>query len=376
MHLAVLEEFYQEKKDSAIRSRVQADILAFHKKLCSKTKAQHLEVLLWLKHFAHVFELSETIQNLFVIKGYGMASLSDSGWRQKRTIQLRGLEKLIHHNFAGNYSIILKEHQMQSYKSEVVLKSGLHGGYFCLPTGAGKSSVALLIMSLLASQMPTLFIVPTTTLMDQVIETIKKLSPKTHVARFDGSAKHCFGGEFMVTTYASLEKDSTRREPLIPLEAFGIVWADEAHHSITAGRAHMIRQLQQTAHVFGLTATDYYETTRKKGDLGAVSEIFGSKIFEIPLEDLIVAGELSPIKNVIVHAKDLPVKNGGWRNKTQDAFYTDAELESILNQDAFNDVICDIYLNEHDPYTAKPLFEQSTLIFCAGINHAESVCSL
>ena len=125
-----------------------------------------------------------------------------------------------------------------------------------------------------------------------------------------------------------MKKDSTRKEPLIPLEAFGIVWADEAHHSITAGRAHMIRQLQQTAHVFGLTATDYYETTRKKGDFRAVGEIFGNKIFEIPIEDLVVAGEHAPIKNIIVHAKDIPVKNGGWRSKNQDVFYTDAELES------------------------------------------------
>ena len=52
-----------------------------------------------------------------------------------------------------------------------------------------------LLMSL-ASEMPTLFIVPTTTLMDQVIETIKKLSPKTHVARFRMEVQSNDFGEF------------------------------------------------------------------------------------------------------------------------------------------------------------------------------------
>lgn len=249
------------------------------------------------------------------------------------------------------------------------------GGYFCLPTGAGKSYLALLLS--LASEMPTLIVVPSVTLMDQFIGTLKKLDKTVSITRFDGVAKRAFGGHFIITTYASLEQDMRRHEPLIPYQSIGLIWADEAHHSLTAGRAALIQQLQSKAHVFGLTATDEYLTKRKKGDFKNVGQVFGKKIFGIELLELINNNELSPVKTVIVHAPGLPPRRSDtYKSKKDDEFYTDAELEEVLNQDMFNSIICDTYLNEYDPDTKEFFFKKPALVFCIGVAHAEAVCDL
>lgn len=367
-HLSVLAHRYKMERDGAARDQALNDIHRFHAHFAPLGSSQ-IAVLAWLKHFSVVFGAPQETQALFGL-GYTMAPLTENDWLEKRSSQLvQGLLKIETDDFAQKYKFTLRQHQKDALNaclSHVMF--GETSGYFYFPCGAGKMLITLLLT--LASEMPTLIIVPSTGLMNQTIAGIKYLAPDIPVTRFDGRDKDIFNGYLMVTTYANLERDAQHAHPVVPLEQFGIIWADEAHNCLTPVRASLIKRAQAGAFVFGLTARDVSESQPQRQDLAEFTQVFGEKIFEISLFELVKRGELAPIKNVIVHApalpKDLPVKPE----------YTDAELETALNLPIFNTIVCDMYLNEYDPTTGLPLLGQPALIFCTGVAHAEAICKM
>lgn len=364
-HLSNLAERYKRTKDTTVRERALKDIRQFH---THSIQPRHSLVQAWLKYFSVVFDADKDTQNLCANLGFKMTPLSEADWQMKRKEQLlQGLLKLMEYDFAQEYNIDLKQHQKDAFfvcYGRIIF--GCTSGYFCLPRGAKKNVTALLVS--LASEMPTLIIVPTPAIMEQIIAEINYVSPNTPAVRFDGNVKDIFNGYFMVTTYANLERDAQRPQPRLPLDQFGIIWADDAHHSLTPFRASLVQKARNTAFVFGLIPTDTYENQRKGS--AKISEVFGERIFEISLLELIRRGELAPVRNIIIHAPEL-LKSGRPLSE-----YTDAELESALNQPNLNDIISDIYFNEYDPTTCERLLGQSALIFCSGAAHAEVVCKL
>lgn len=338
------------------------------------TSATYVDILDYLTDYSRRFGLtSASAQELNA--EFQMAPCTDPQWPDKRWTQFRdGIAHLVNDNQSKTqFNIELKSHQLAALRALLAFQD--RAGYFCLPTAAGKTYVMLL--ATLATRLPTLIIVPSTLLMEQTIEVIGRLAPDIRVSRYDGLAKHRFGKQILVTTYQSLVLDHRLAHPRIPLEQFGLVWADEAHRSITHTRATVIETLRRTAFVFGLTATESYNTERKEGDFTHVNEVFGNKVYEVPLLALIEAKQLAPVKNVLVHVDALGIKRPKRARRTKKIIeYSDAELEEHLNQDKFNRIVCDLYLNEYDPYTGQPIFGQSTLVFCAGILHAEAVCRM
>jgi Type III restriction enzyme, res subunit len=329
--LSLLAAIYAETQDESTLQEAlkELDFFANIYQKANLAKSQTLDIINWLQNFSTIFQSKNplTFSNLPI---YSLPSLLNPYWRQERQQQfLNGLDQLISHNFSKNYAINLKPHQIEAIKKCVeLLLANKRKGYFCLPTGAGKTYLMLMIS--LAVKMPTLIIVPTHTLIEQTIQNIQKLDPTIQVSRFDGLVKQHFFGQVLVTTYNSLQNDFKSENPKISLKSFGLVWADEAHHCLTLDRAAIIQTLEETAYVFGLTATDCYNTKRQKEALSHVKDVFGDKIFEIELEHLIESSQLSPVKNIIVHAPNFP-SHAKKLKKNKNTDYTDAELAELIN---------------------------------------------
>lgn len=334
-------------------------------------RAAHREALEYLRFYVNAFEVNTLRHHFASQMGFQMTPASLPGFLGSRLEQaLDGIRTAATSEFTMSFGIALKKHQQEALQACLQLLSPMRtSGYFLIPTGGGKS--LLREMMIFAIKMPTLVIVPTTLLMDQTIQNIKKLSPTTLVDRFDGLAKDRFRGEILVTTYQSLAVDRKREVPLIPLEQFGLVFPDEAHRGLTAERAQVIFALRQHALVFGLTATDVFDSERKTGDYSMVSEVFGPCIYESKLLTMIEERMLCPVKNVLVHAPAIYLPP-----KISEKDYTEGEVAKEINVDTFNAIVKDIYFNEYDPYTKERLYGQSTLIFCAGIKHADTLCKI
>lgn len=332
-----------------------------------------LEIDFWIRDAAQ--KLGIDYQSKIPVDMFQMASSSEENYQLKRAEQrLRGLELLLNSDLTKKYQCTLRPHQVAScQKLFELFKAGNKEGYFRLPTGAGKS--ILMLMVSLAIKMPTLIVVPNTLLMDQMIETIRTISPKIPVSRFDGLAKDNFSGGIMVTTYQSLDREFKKGFPRIPASKFGLVWADEAHRALSKNRLEAIKTLQKTACVLGLTATDAYNTKRRKGDASEASAVFGQLIHEETLENLILKKQLAATVNPLVHAPEVNFR-GFLSQKKESSDYTDEELAAILNHRRFNEDICDIYQNACDPVTGEKLLGQQALVYCAGIEHAEAVAKV
>lgn len=351
-------------------------------KICSKdpflnrsSTGSNYEVLGWLNQFAPIFQITPALtKNLNIPNSYSMCKFGEANWLEQRKQQLlKGLKLLTESNFSASYSINLREHQIEAFRSisKSIEEAENQGGYLHLPTGSGKTYIML--MQTLATQMPTLIVVPNILLMDQTIENIKKISPKTKVSRYDGKAKDRFEGQILVTTYQSLEADFNRKQPRISLKEFGLVWADEAHSCLTKDRSTVINELKKSACVIGLTATDSFNTKRVNGAAKHASEVFGKCYFEVDLETLIQNKILCPFKNVIVNSSHILMRPTRKNPNHIETDFNESELSRLLNNEAINNSVADIYLNEVDPETGVPIFGKSALAFCCGIEHAESV---
>jgi superfamily II DNA or RNA helicase len=149
-----------------------------------------------------------------------------------------------------------------------------HRGVAELPTGAGKTVVA--IAAIAALGVPTLVVVPTIDLLDQWQRELE--------AEFDVPIGRFGGGEqrqepITVSTYDSayLRADDAGGD-------FGLVVFDEVHHLGGEGYRDIARMLVAPARL-GLTAT--FE--RPDGAHEAVADLVGPKVYDLSVDDL--AGE-------------------------------------------------------------------------------------
>lgn len=368
-----LAEKYELKKDKAILDKAIARIEFYEKELSSVNSSGSLQIEAhgYLKHFSSVFGAKLKFSNS--ANEFSMCPFTDSQWQEKRKLQfLNGLEKLCS-GLAKEYSIILRPYQITAIQKWLEYCKTNNSGYFSLPTGAGKT--ILMALAILASKMPTLFIVSATVLVDQTIEVLQNIAPGIQVSRFDGLAKQKFLGQVLVTTYDSLQLDNKRAQPHIDLKEFGLVLADECHRSLTLPCSKIINQAKKYAFVSGFTATDSYNCRRVKKAFKHASEVFGNKIYEVHALDLIESKQLPAVKNVFIYGREIKYGNI-LKQKNKKSDYTDEELAILLDQKGIANDACDIYFNEYDPHAKKACFGQSSLMFCFGIEHAEMVCEM
>ncbi len=144
-------------------------------------------------------------------------------------------------------------------------------GVVVLPTGAGKTVIALKAISLLSE--PTLVIVPTLDLMDQWSSQLSE-EFKIKIGYYGGGVH-----ELEPITVATYDTAYLRAEKLG--NKFTFVIFDEVHHLPAPGYMH-IAEMLVAPYRMGLTAT--YE--REDGLHSELDRLVGGKIFEVAIGEL------------------------------------------------------------------------------------------
>jgi superfamily II DNA or RNA helicase len=145
-------------------------------------------------------------------------------------------------------------------------------GVIVLPTGAGKTIIALKAISLLSE--PTLICVPTLDLIEQWQSQISK-ELKTKVGVYGGGIH-----ELEPITVATYDTAYLRAEELG--NKFAFVIFDEVHHLPAPGYTN-IAEMLVAPYRMGLTAT--YE--REDGLHSELDRLVGGKIFELAIDELV-----------------------------------------------------------------------------------------
>jgi superfamily II DNA or RNA helicase len=145
-------------------------------------------------------------------------------------------------------------------------------GCIILPTGSGKTYVALAVINELS--VPTLVVVPTLDLIDQWIEKLS-IFGEEWVGEFSGRKKEL--KPITIATYDSAYINAERLGNRFLLLVF-----DEVHH-LPSESYMLIAEMAAAPYRLGLTAT--YE--RADGRHSLLSELVGGKIFELKPDDLV-----------------------------------------------------------------------------------------
>ena len=197
--------------------------------------------------------------------GFEVEGLTEKGeWVGKKLdVELRGVK--------------LRPYQEEAIK-EWLRRGG--NGVVVLPTGGGKTIVALAAMA--ALKVPTLIVVPTTDLVRQWRERISKFFgiPEDEIG-VNNDVK-----PITIVTYAKLARDWRRY-----LGKFGLVITDETHH--VAAETYM-RALSaiDAPYRLGLTATP----ERQDKNTHVIEALSGKPVIKMSPLDLMREGYLAPVK--------------------------------------------------------------------------------
>ncbi len=164
-------------------------------------------------------------------------------------------------------SVELRDYQEEALERWMSDKRGC----IVLPTGSGKTHVALAAISELSE--PTLVVVPTLDLLDQWVEKLS-IFGKENVGEFSGRKKEL--RPITVTTYDSAYVNADKLG-----NRFRFLVFDEVHH-LPSESYSLIAEMSAAPCRMGLTAT--YE--RADGLHEKLPELVGGKVFELGVDDL------------------------------------------------------------------------------------------
>jgi len=164
------------------------------------------------------------------------------------------------------------EIELRDYQQQAVEKWMLdRRGCIVLPTGSGKTYVALEVIKILSA--PTLVVVPTLDLLDQWKDRLSVFG-KEWIGEFSGREKEI--KSITVSTYDSAYINAEKLGNKFMLLIF-----DEVHH-LPSESYSQIAEMSATPYRLGLTAT--YE--RDDGRHSLLPELVGGKVFELKPSDL------------------------------------------------------------------------------------------
>ena len=145
----------------------------------------------------------------------------------------------------------LKESTKQVSASSTILKELRErtGTILSLPTGYGKTTVALYVASHMA--MKTLIIVHKEFLLNQWIEKIQQFLPTARIGKIQGDVIDVNNKDIVIGMLQSL---SSKDYPAETFEGFGLTIIDETHHICTRTFSRVFSKFN-TAYVLGLSAT-------------------------------------------------------------------------------------------------------------------------
>jgi len=170
-------------------------------------------------------------------------------------------------------------------------------GTLVLPTGAGKTRVALAAMA--RAKVPTLCLVPTRVLLDQWARSIREILGFEPGRLGDGEHR------IEAITVATFESAWRHMHHLG--NRFGMVVVDETHHFGTGLRDEALDMCAAPLRL-GLTAT------KPRGQAAArLDELVGRTIYELRIDDL--AGEfLAPFDTVVLHLDLTPTERADYES--------------------------------------------------------------
>jgi len=243
-------------------------------------------------------------------------------------------------------------------------EGGHHSVLVSLPTGTGKTEVALDLMRRVLDEEPdgrALFVTHRRELVTQTADRLKIRLPQC--ANDVGLVMNgrCEDDKrIVVATVQSLVGHGSKRLRLLQQAQshglFALLVVDECHHAIAQGYrdvAHALQASIPTLRHLGLTATPL---RHDRSDLSQVYHLAYSRSVRWAVE----RGYLAPPEGIRVNT-DIDLT--GVRCKNDD--YVDASLGQALNTPAFNDLLVKLY--------QEFLPGLRTLVFCATVKHAEAI---
>ena len=231
--------------------------------------------------------------------------------------------------FDGN----LREATNQPEASKAMLKQlkSTGGGILSLPTGYGKTTVALHILANLGVR--TIIFVHKEFLMNQWIDKIKEFIPNANIGRIQGNITDVIGKDIVV---AMLQSVCVKDYSSNIFEGFGFMIIDETHHICTRVFSNVFFKIN-TKYMLGLSAT----VERKDGLTKVIEWFIGNVAFKI------LRSNQSNVKVKKVNYKSDIYKNDFPLMKTGKLCIVEA-ITTIININDRNDVIVNLICqNKH-----------------------------
>lgn len=241
----------------------------------------------------------------------------------------------------------LRPYQLDALgKTVEAIASGQRSGLWIMPTGTGKTLTFTQLAS--ALRLPTLILVHRNELIEQTIHTFHQLRPMLRIGVVKAQRNEWDGYPIVV---ASVQSMNVSRLEKIPADRFGLVIADEAHHTPAPSWTRAINYFDR-GFLLGVTATP----DRLDG-LG-LGSLFGSEpVFSYQLPAAIRDGWLVPIRQYAIETKTdldaVAIRAGD---------FAEGQLADTVNTLARNQTIVEAYQKHAD--------QRRAICFCVDVQHS------
>jgi superfamily II DNA or RNA helicase len=227
--------------------------------------------------------------------------------------------------------------EMQPYPDQINALQAIsfnHRGIISLPTGCGKSFVIAMLLSKL--RVPTIIVVPTVELKNQLTETLKE----------------------QLTSMKFIKVENIDSAALKDCSAYDCLIVDECHH--TAAKTY--HKLNKTAwsHIqyrYFFTATPFRNDTE---ETLLFESIAGRVIYELTYQDAVKAGYIVPVEAFYIDLPTVP---------TEGYTYREVYSEIVVNNESRNLTIATLLSRLY-------FAEKSTLCLVKEIKHGEALNAL
>jgi superfamily II DNA or RNA helicase len=276
-----------------------------------------------------------------------------------RPYQREASESLMRAAYTAEYEY---EETLKKLNKENVSKDSIwdaHRACAIQPTGAGKTLLMLDFAKQVKEQLGwrTHVVVPTIQLEQQTYDRALEVFQPEKVGRIASGICDFKDKDIVVSIAASL---NIKRLKLIPPDQFELFIMDEAHHAAASSYESILEYFAPgTRLMLGLTATPI----RGDGVNITSEEYFRKVIVWNSLSQLIDLGYLVKVKGVVV------TTNTSLDNiEICGSDYNKSQLASVVNTESRNQIA----------YQAWEKYASGlpTVVFCAGIEHAQAVASL
>jgi len=228
-----------------------------------------------------------------------------------------------------------------------------------LPTGAGKTIIAILIIERLLALSDTdkiLFIAHREEILDQTRKTIKRHLPTIDV-QIEQGARH--SSQEAQITIASVQSLIKRKEQYNPQD-FSMIICDECHHALaptwTEVLSYFYENKRHDTLLLGMTATP------KRSDGRSALSVFNETAFEISRVELQDLGYLVPMQYYMVRT-DLNLDNV----KIAGGDYQVGALSKVMNAPENRALALNAWMERG--------LGKKTIAFCAGVQHARQMAA-